>query len=102
MIVGLCAAIGIAVSWLASFRPRYVLYLSVFLSPLIPTAFGYSLVESSIIVSPTRVVELVLVIAFVIAATRFGVLRPHLPMPLTFASYVVVRAMRLIGPTAKD
>jgi len=96
MIVGLCAATGIAVSWLASFRPRYVLYISMFLSPLVPTAFGYSLVESSIIVSPTRVVELVLVIAFVIAATRGGVLRRHFPLAAIFAFYLVVRAIGLI------
>jgi len=96
MIVGLCVAIGIAVSWLASFRPRYVLYASTFLSPLIPTAFGYSLVESSIIVSPTRVVELVLVMAFVIAATRGGLLRRHFPLAAIFAFYLVIRMIGVI------
>jgi len=42
------------------------------------------------------VVELVLVIAFVIAATRGGVLRRHFPLAGIFAFYFVVRAIGLI------
>jgi hypothetical protein len=97
-----CYLAAMIVVLLGYLRIRYVLFICVFLSPLIPTAFGYPLVEHSIVVSPTRVIEFILLVGFGMAAlTRPGLVRRGFPLTGVLLFYLSVRAAGVVFAAEK-
>lgn len=93
--IGIFAAAGVS-ALVGSFRLRELLLLCIFLSPLIPTAFGYPLLGTEgIVVTPTRLVDILFLASFAVAVIRRPLLRQHFPLSRVFFFYVGVRALGL-------
>lgn len=89
-------SVALLIAWYGSRHLGQLLLAFLFASPLVPTAFGYPLSESGIIVSPTRVLGLLLMSSFAIAATRKGVLRRGFPLTGVLLLFLSVRAAGIV------
>lgn len=100
----IAAVIGVValavVSWYGSTRLRSVLWLYCFVSLMLPTAFGYAVLgENGVVISPARMVAVVGVLSFAIAAVGQPVARRHFPIAGVLAWYLGVRIAELVVST---